>query len=115
MSSPFLDHVRATARLKHLSYRTECTYVQTIKRFFLFHQKRLFGSCRGKHLFSTLVLQHQKAMRQSRFMADSTEKIGRTLPGLPDAVNPDSLPRQFSESPKNVIRHLWVRQKSMPI
>jgi integron integrase len=39
-SSPFLDQVRATARLKHLSYRTECTYLQTIKRFILFHNKR---------------------------------------------------------------------------
>ncbi|HEU5014308.1 MAG TPA: phage integrase N-terminal SAM-like domain-containing protein, partial [Roseiflexaceae bacterium] len=39
-TSPFLEHVRAVARLRHLSYRTEQAYVYTIKRFILFHGKR---------------------------------------------------------------------------
>jgi integron integrase len=35
-----LDQVREAIRTKHYSYRTEQTYVQWIKRFILFHQKR---------------------------------------------------------------------------
>ena len=35
-----LDQVRATARLRHLSLRTEKAYVQHIKRFILFHGKK---------------------------------------------------------------------------
>jgi site-specific recombinase XerD len=35
-----LDQVREVIRLKHYSYRTEKTYVQWIRRFILFHNKR---------------------------------------------------------------------------
>ena len=35
-----LDHVRETIRTKHYSYRTEQAYVEWIKRFILFHDKR---------------------------------------------------------------------------
>ncbi len=35
-----LDRVRACIRLRHYSIRTEEAYVQTIKRFILFHHKR---------------------------------------------------------------------------
>jgi len=35
-----LDQVRETIRTKHYSYRTEQTYVDWIKRYILFHQKR---------------------------------------------------------------------------
>ena len=35
-----LDEVRQQIRLKHYSIRTEAAYVQTVKRFILFHQKR---------------------------------------------------------------------------
>lgn len=35
-----LDQVRAVARAKHLSHRTEDTYHNFIKRFILFHDKR---------------------------------------------------------------------------
>jgi site-specific recombinase XerD len=35
-----LEQVRATARLRHLSLRTEKAYVQHIKRFILFHGKK---------------------------------------------------------------------------
>jgi integron integrase len=41
MSQPrLLDEVRTTARLRHLSLRTEKAYVQQIKRFILFHGKK---------------------------------------------------------------------------
>lgn len=35
-----LDQVRQTLRLKHYAYQTEKTYLQWIKRFILFHNKR---------------------------------------------------------------------------
>jgi hypothetical protein len=37
MAKKLLDLVRETIRLKHLSHRTEESYVQWIKRFVLFH------------------------------------------------------------------------------
>ncbi len=41
MSKPkLLDQVRAIARLKHLSLKTEQAYVNYIRRFILFHEKR---------------------------------------------------------------------------
>jgi hypothetical protein len=35
-----LDQVRDAIRLRHYSYRTEETYVQWIRRYILFHNKR---------------------------------------------------------------------------
>jgi hypothetical protein len=35
-----LDQVRDDIRLKHYSYRTEQTYIQWIRRYILFHNKR---------------------------------------------------------------------------
>jgi hypothetical protein len=35
-----LDQVRTTARLRHLSLKTEKAYVNQIKRFILFHGKK---------------------------------------------------------------------------
>jgi Phage integrase, N-terminal SAM-like domain len=35
-----LDQVRDAIRVKHYSYRTEETYVQWIRRYILFHDKR---------------------------------------------------------------------------
>jgi hypothetical protein len=35
-----LDQVRDVIRMKHDAYRTEETYVQWIRRFILFHNKR---------------------------------------------------------------------------
>ncbi len=35
-----LDQVRDAIRLKHYSYRTEESYVQWIRRYILFHNKR---------------------------------------------------------------------------
>ena len=41
MTAPkLLDQVRAVARLKHLSLKTEQAYVQQVKRFIFFHSKR---------------------------------------------------------------------------
>lgn len=40
MAKKLLDHVRQRLRQKHYSYRTEQTYVDWIRRFILFHNKR---------------------------------------------------------------------------
>jgi hypothetical protein len=40
MAQTLLNQVRETARLIHFSARTEYAYVQWIKRFVLFHNKR---------------------------------------------------------------------------
>ena len=40
MAVKLLDQVRETIRLRHLSPRTEETYVHWIRRFILFHNKR---------------------------------------------------------------------------
>jgi integron integrase len=38
--SPLLDKIREVIRLRHYSIRTEEAYVQTIRRFILYHRKR---------------------------------------------------------------------------
>ncbi|MDQ3490403.1 MAG: phage integrase N-terminal SAM-like domain-containing protein [Acidobacteriota bacterium] len=38
--SPFLESVRDLIRVKHLSYRTEETYLGWIRRFIIFNNKR---------------------------------------------------------------------------
>jgi len=38
--SPFLESVRGIIRVKHLSYRTEESYIGWIRRYILFHNKR---------------------------------------------------------------------------
>lgn len=35
-----LDVVRETLRLKHYSYRTEVSYINWIKRYLIFHNRR---------------------------------------------------------------------------
>jgi hypothetical protein len=40
MAAKLLDQVREVARLKHLSKRTEDSYLQWIKRYILHYQKR---------------------------------------------------------------------------
>ena len=39
-SPKLLDQVRTTIRLRGMSYRTEQTYADWIKRYIIFHQKR---------------------------------------------------------------------------
>ena len=51
MSAPrLLDEVRTTARLRHLSLRTEKAYAQQIKRFILFHGKKHPREMDAKHI-----------------------------------------------------------------
>ena len=39
-SPKLLDQLRERVRLKHYSYKTEQSYVQWVKRYILFHNKR---------------------------------------------------------------------------
>jgi hypothetical protein len=51
MSAPrLLDQVRSVARLRHLSRSTEKCYVQWIKRFILFHNKRYSSEMREREI-----------------------------------------------------------------
>jgi integron integrase len=68
MKIKLLDQVRETARLKHLSYRTEEAYVQWIKRFILFHKKRhpmALGENEVRQFLTYLV--------QSKYVSSSTQ------------------------------------------
>jgi site-specific recombinase XerD len=40
MAKKLLDQLREVLRLKHYSYRTEQAYVDWVRRFILFHDKR---------------------------------------------------------------------------
>ncbi|MGB5037615.1 MAG: integron integrase [Blastocatellia bacterium] len=53
MSSPtpsLLDQVRLVARRRHLSYRTEKSYVNWIKRYILFHDKKHPSTLSAEHV-----------------------------------------------------------------
>ena len=51
-----LDHVRAVARMRHLSLRTEQAYSDWIRRFILFHDKRHPSEMGAEHI--RLFLSH---------------------------------------------------------
>jgi integron integrase len=68
MTSKLLDLVRETARLKHLSHRTEESYIHWIKRFILFHKKRHpieLGEEEVRHFLTYLV--------QQKYVSSSTQ------------------------------------------
>ena len=50
-----LDQVRDTIRLKHYSIRTEEAYVNWIRRFILFHDKRHPNDMGGKEIEAFLT------------------------------------------------------------
>jgi site-specific recombinase XerD len=59
-----LDQVRDAVRLKHYAYRTEETYVQWIKRYILFHNKRHpneMGTAEIEAFLTHLAVQEQIA------------------------------------------------------
>jgi integron integrase len=68
MKIKLLDQVRETARLKHLSRRTEEAYVQWIKRFILFHEKR-----HPMALGENEVRQFLIYLVQSKYVSSSTQ------------------------------------------
>ncbi len=58
-SPKLLDQVRGKIRLKHYSIRTEQSYLDWIKRFILFHGKRL-------RVRLQIILGHLGLMKASR-------------------------------------------------
>jgi hypothetical protein len=68
MTIKLLDQVRETARLKHLSQRTENAYVQWIKQYVLFHKKQhpmAMGENEVRQFLIYLV--------QSKYVSSSTQ------------------------------------------
>ncbi len=61
MASKLLDQVREVARLKHLSKRTEDSYLQWIKRYILHHEKRHPIEMGEEHIrqFLSFLAQHK--------------------------------------------------------
>jgi hypothetical protein len=53
------------------------------------------GSCRGKHLFFSLVLTRHEATCEKRLMADLAEKRGELFPVFLMRQDPDLLLRQI--------------------
>jgi site-specific recombinase XerD len=68
-----LDQVRAAIRLKHYSIRTEEAYVQWIKRFVLFHNKRHPNEMSAAEVAAFLthlaVTEHVSASTQNQALA----------------------------------------------
>jgi site-specific recombinase XerD len=67
-----LDQVRAAIRLRHYSIRTEEAYVQWIRRFILFHDKRHpleMGSAEITQFLSNLAVQKVSASTQNQAMS----------------------------------------------
>ncbi len=68
-----LDQVRDTLRLKHYSYRTEESYVQWIRRYILFHNKRHpkeMGSAEVEAFLTHLAVQeHVAASTQNQALS----------------------------------------------
>ena len=63
-----LDQVRAAIRVRHMSYRTEQTYVDWIKRFILFHNKRHPNEMDESHVSRFLTY-----LAVNRHVASSTQ------------------------------------------
>lgn len=67
------DQVRAVARARHLSHRTEDTYHNFIKRFILFHNKRHpkeMGAAEISDFLTHLAV--QELIRRERFARRET-------------------------------------------
>ena len=107
MSSPLLDQVRTTARLRHLSLRTEESYLHTIKRYILFHGKRHPRELEAEHIRAYLahlaVEEKVAASTQNAalcallFLYRSVLKINMPfVEGIERAQRPATVPTVFS-------------------
>ena len=71
MSQPrLLDQVRTLARLRHLSYRTEQSYIHWIKRFILFHDKQHPATLTPEHIRDFL-----SDLATSKHVAANTQNV----------------------------------------
>jgi integron integrase len=68
MAPKLLDQVREVARLKHLSKRTEDSYLQWIKRYILHHKKR-----HPLHMGESEIRQFLSYLAQDKHVSSSTQ------------------------------------------
>jgi integron integrase len=102
-NSPFLEAVRGLIRVKHLSYRTEEAYINWIRRFILFHDKRhpeKMGADEVRAFLTHLAVEENvAASTQNQAFAALLflyrDFLGKPLEGLRDVVRaktPQRLP-----------------------
>jgi integron integrase len=113
-----LDQVRTTIRLKHYSIRTEQAYVDWIKRFILFHQKRhpaAMGPEEVRAFLSHLATVQQVAASTQRQALSAIiflyrEILGREMGWIDNierAKQPERLPVVYSRAEaRSVLAHL---------
>ncbi len=117
--SPLLEQVRTVARLKHLSLRTEESYVHTIKRFILFHGKRhpsALGADDIRAYLAHLALEEQvsastqnAALYALLFLYRDVLKIDLPrLEGIERAQRPTKVPTVFT---RDEVRQVLERLK----
>jgi integron integrase len=104
-----LDLVRHTIRLKHYSIRTERAYIDWIKRFILFHDKRhpaSMGAPEVRTFLSHLAVEQKVAASTQRQALSAIVFLYREildrevgwLGDLPRAKHPERLPIVFSRT-----------------
>ncbi|MGH7456522.1 MAG: phage integrase N-terminal SAM-like domain-containing protein, partial [bacterium] len=116
-----LDQVRDVLRTKHYSMRTEESYIDWIKRYILFHNKRHPAEMGEKEIAEFLthlaVNEHVAASTQNQALSAVLflyrhvlkREIGR-LGELTWAKKPETLPVVLSkEEIKNILSHLSVK------
>jgi integron integrase len=117
------DKIRETARLRHLSLRTEQSYLQWIRRFWLFHQKQnltTIGVPEIRHFLSYLATeQHVSASTQNQalcailFLYRDVLKLNLPLiDGIERARTKRKLPVVLTKDEvKKILHHLTGTQK----
>jgi len=116
-----LDQVRDRIRVKHYSIRTETQYVQWIKRFILFHNKRHpqeMGTTEVEAFLTHLAVNgHASASTQNQALSALLflykEVLGIDLPWLNNVVRakqPQRLPVVLT---RTEVREVLVRMKGM--
>jgi integron integrase len=106
-STRLLDQVRSVARQRHLSLSTERSYVQTIRRFILFYDKRdpaILGAAEVQAYLAHLAVDQQVAastqnVARSALLFLYREVLRLPLPKLdevPQAQRPQRLPVVFT-------------------
>lgn len=109
MASALLENVRTVARLKHMSLRTEESYLHTIKRFILFHGKRHPLELGAEHIRAFLahlaIEEHVSASTQNAalcallFLYREVLKVDLPrIDGIERAQQPTKVPTVFSKS-----------------
>lgn len=106
----FLNEVRAVCRLRHLSIHTEDSYLQTIRRFIVFHDKK-----HPARLGAAEIREYLTYLASERNVAASTQNValnalvflyrdvlktglGETLEGFERAQRPARLPTVFTRA-----------------